>query len=189
MHPTSQLCHSPLRLPEKHCMPWPTPQHGLNIQPPFPFSSRHALTLYMHSPPQASLYVIPYVCVCVRKCFACAPYSISFVPPSCSCETGRKASIILMTITTCISICWPQMSRRAAVRLDSESAPKERRKQRQETLGPVSGDPLPTQGPALSTPAHSRLQRHTDDREGGCVRIVAASSGAVSLLLSLLRCL
>lgn len=34
IHPTSQLCHSPLRLPEKHRMPRPTPQHGLNIQPP-----------------------------------------------------------------------------------------------------------------------------------------------------------
>lgn len=119
----------------------------------------------MHSSPQIPLYVVTsvWVCVCVRKRFACAPYSISFFPPSSSCETSRKPSIILMTITTCISICWPQMSRRAVVWLDSEGAPKDRRKQRLETLGPLSGDPLPTQGPALSTPAHTQLQRHTDD--------------------------
>lgn len=139
----------------------------------------------MHSSPQIPLYVVTsvYVCVCVRKCFACAPYSISFFPPSSSCETSRKPSIILMTITTCISICWPQMSRRAVVWLDSERASKERRKQRLETLGPLSGDPLPTQGLALSTPAHTQLQRHTDDSRE------AVFEQWQQVLLSLLPCL
>lgn len=123
--------------------------------PTFPFFSLHALTLHMPSPPQASLCVM-YICVCVFACVNVCTLQYIFFSP-------RKASIILMTITTCISICRPQMSRRAVVWLRSERAPKERRKQRQETSGPLSGDLLPTQGPALSTPAHTQLQRHTDD--------------------------
>lgn len=47
-------------------MPRPTPQHGLNIQPPFPFFSLHALTLCVHSPPQASLCHIS--CMCAFAC-------------------------------------------------------------------------------------------------------------------------
>lgn len=52
------------------------------------------------------------MCVfCAQDCFACAPYHIraqDLCSPSSSCETGRNASIILMTITTCVSICRPQ---------------------------------------------------------------------------------
>lgn len=90
--------------------------------------------------------------------------TLQYTPPhaSGSCETSREASIILMTITTCISICRPQMSRRAAA-WHSERLPEERQRQRQETSGPLSGDPLPKQGLALSTPAHTQLQRNTDD--------------------------
>lgn len=74
IHPTSQLCHSPLRLPEKHRMPRPSPQHGLNIKPPPPPSPRmlwHSKCAQHHRRPSMS-YLL-HVCVCVRKCFACAP--------------------------------------------------------------------------------------------------------------------
>lgn len=146
-------------------MPRPTPQHGLNIQPPLSLSlSACSDTLYALA--TTGFPLCHEQCMCVFACINVLhvhPTVYLFSPPSSSCETGRKASIILMTITTCISICWPQMSRRAVVRLHSERAPKEGRKQRQETSGPLSGDPLPTQGPALSTPAHTQLQRHTDD--------------------------
>lgn len=151
----------------------PTPQKTLHAsiytatQPKYtapPLSLLQAAcsdTLYAHTTLGFPLSVVD-VCVCVNV-LQVHPTVYLPPPPSSLCETSRKASIILMTITTCISICWPQMSWRAAVRMDSERAPKERRKQRQETLGPLSGDPLPTQGSALSTPAHTRLQRHTDD--------------------------
>lgn len=146
-----------LRLPEKHCMPrtctatWPKYTDPRSLPLPACSDTQHA-----------ALHVIR---VCVSKCFAWAPYNISSSssPPSSSCESGRKASIIPLTITTWISICWPQMSRRAAVWLRSQRAPEEKggssgvRRPR----GRASGDLLPTQGPALSTPAHTRLQRHT----------------------------
>lgn len=151
-------------------MPRPTPQHGLNIQLPFPFSSLHALTLYMHSPPQASLYV---VCVCVCVCVNVLhvhPTVYLFSPPlSSSCETGRKASIILMTITTCVSICWPQMSRRAAVWLGSESAPKGRRKQRQGDLGVSVWRSVTNVGPGpVNTSSQSVTETH-GRQQGSCV--------------------
>lgn len=88
MHPTSQRCHPPLWLPGKHCMPPSAPQHDLNIRAPhFPCISLHALTSNINSLPQV-------VYVCVRKCFACTADGISCCSLPCSCETGRKASII-----------------------------------------------------------------------------------------------
>lgn len=112
IHPTSQLCQSPLRLPKKHRMPRPAPQHGLNIQPPLsPRPCACSDTLYALTTtgfPPCHMH-----CVCVHKCFVSAPYSETSPPfPACVRPAERHPSFSGL-LTTCISICWPQMSRRA----------------------------------------------------------------------------
>lgn len=71
---------------------------------------------------------------------------------------------------------------------NAETALKEKRKQKQETLGPPSADPLTMQGPVLSAPTHTELQRHayTPGSRGVCVWTVAARTGLVPQLVSLL---
>lgn len=91
IHPTSELCHSPLQLPGKHCMPQPTPQHDINIQPPLLFISRHALTSYMCSPPQASHQVISSVMFACINVLHAHPMVYLFAPPPRPRETSRKA--------------------------------------------------------------------------------------------------
>lgn len=146
-------------------MPRPTPQHGLNIQPPFPFFSLHALTLCVHSPPQASLCHISCMCA-----FACI--NVLYVHPT-----------VLLFCFFPLQFVWDQQkdinhsrdyynlhfnllaanvkAGRGVARFRASASGKEEA----ETvdLRPLSGDLLPAQDPTLSTPAHTRLQRHRDD--------------------------
>lgn len=145
---TSSSHSSSTLLPCNFSVECPThPLHitALSLTPPTPWKTLHASTYTATWPKYtAPLSLLLSACsdtlyaltttgfpLCHKQSmcvFACVnvlhvhPTVYLFFPWSSSCETSRKASIILMTITTCISICWPQMSRRAAVWLDSESA-------------------------------------------------------------------
>lgn len=125
IYPTSQFMHSPLQLPGKHCMPWPAPQHDRNIQ----LSLSHCLSVCFHSCEEITTGV--QLC---RKLhvFACVNvFSMHTQWCPIPLRPEKKASIIFFTITTFISICLPQMSRHAMVRLHTKRVPGEKRKQKQ----------------------------------------------------------
>lgn len=78
-------------------------------------------------------------------------------------ETRRKALIFHMTITSLqlsLHISWHKVSRRVMEWLHRACLGKEASRDRSPWC---NCDMLPAQGLALSTPAHTQLERHTDN--------------------------